>query len=386
MMGKRREGTGFDQREAVEDNDGMEELDEQAIEEEASKGIEIDEKERDQRQVQELLELLGTMYDEQGYEEADEELDIISSSDPADEDAADLRLTRRERQSYGIDHIDFEANTKAYAIQETEVPEFSVEDLPKIPDAPIPEIRSQLEPDLVTDKPPSEHTREHIGMYYNMGESADKLPKFVLKQMQPEFEIAAGKMLMIREPGLEVADMVRAGKGQCVIIDGKIGNGKSATALYAAHCAVDADQLVLSIGLDEIGLWDDRLGKIDTKPVKGLSYPTTFNMPDMAQRWFHWVRDTYETEMKAISVKGDHGVEDYYTIHPWADELDQELNPTKKISTDRVVPEGERAAKPTLYDFLNYASQDRKIAASLTKGFFEEIRAVDEKKVFKMNF
>eukprot|EP00466_Bigelowiella_natans_P011634 jgi/Bigna1/64019/fgenesh1_kg.65_\ len=85
--------------------------------------------------------------------------------------------------------------------------------------------------------------------------------------------------------------------------------------------------------------------------------------------------------MKKIKVKGEHGVEDYYTIHPWEDELDEELNATKKISMEKVVPQAERGSSPTLYDFLNYGSQDRKIAASLTHALFEEIRNITEIKV-----
>jgi len=323
-------------------------------------------------------ELLKILSDLESLEFYDEEDDGNMQSEGDGEES--VILNKRERTLYKVNHINWEDNAKALGEILGDEPEPTREDIRFLPDPPAPEIRASLQPDVFTDVCVTKQDEKHIGMYYHM-KNSEKLPGVLMKQLEPEFESSFGHTLMIRKAGLDLAADVEKGDGQVILIDGKRGCGKSATALYAAHYAQESGQLLLSCGMNDKYLWDDRLGRIDIKPIEGFAYPSVFAMPDMAQRYFHWLRDTYEEQMKAIVVKGDHGVEDYYDIKPWADELEQELNPTRKLAEERLVPDGERGAKPSLYDFLNYASQDRAIAATLTPAFFEEIRAINEMKV-----
>mmetsp|Transcript_18642 Transcript_18642/g.33375 ORF Transcript_18642/g.33375 Transcript_18642/m.33375 type:complete len:552 (-) Transcript_18642:78-1733(-) len=377
----RREGLGYDRRQmkAEQEDDrideelkagmGQEDFDFQEVLDDGFM------KDDHNKQVEDLMQLLNESLPEDDMQEEIDEGERI-----VDFDTADLTLKRDEKIFYDIDHVNFEKNAKIWSIQDADVPDDDLQ-LKRIPLAPPPDVRSDLEPDLVTADPIAKHNKQHIGMYYDMGVHGENMPKFFLSQMEREFHMARGKLLMVRQVGLDIAQEIKKANGQVMMIEGRRGHGKSGVSLYAALYAKEEGQLLLGCGLEDIGLWNDLKGRIETEPHEGLAYPSVFAMPDMSQRWFHWLRDTYPEEMKKITLKHDHGVEDYYEVKPWEDDLDQEFNPSKQRSIDKMIPEADREEKPTLYDLLNYGSQERTIAASLTRGVFEEIRDITEMKV-----
>lgn len=336
----------------------------------------------------ELLELLNALAGEGEAKKEEALADTTAGVERGVEEVADemfeadLEMTEKDDTLFSVNHLNWEANAKLASIRENEDIELVFENLRKVPLPPSPDVRAELDSQLITKNPVSEHSEKDVGMYYHLGKSADRLPGLVRRKMDKEFEQAGGNMLMIRPVALEITKEVEKADGQLLMLDGKKGCGKSAIALYASHYAQETGQLVLSCDLGDLGLWDDKLGRIDLEPHEGLAYPSVWAMPDMSQRWFHWLCDKFTKELKSITLKHDHGIEDFYHVEPWVDEFDKETNPSKQLSIDRMTPEAERQAQPTLYDLLNYASQEREIAKGVTAGVFEEIRSIDEMKVF----
>ncbi len=298
----------------------------------------------------------------------------LEVKDPYDFDAP--------RIPYGTDHLDWEENAKRASVLESETVDLTFEGLRKVPLPPAPELRSQLDPELVTAAPVTEHSKKDLGMYYYMGEdSAARLPKLLTNNIQREWDAAAAPMLMVRPAGLELAQETVKFNGKFLLVDGKKGTGKTAALTYAAHCALESGAFVLSPSMDEIPLWEDTVGAITPEAKEGFAYPSVFPMPDATQRWFHWLCDTHTDLMKSVRVKGDYAVEDYYQIDDFTDEDEKEVNPTREMAMKRLVPENQRAETPTLFDMCNYGSQDRLKADALSEAIFHEIRAMEEFKV-----
>eukprot|EP00954_Amorphochlora_amoebiformis_P024660 1367824-Amorphochlora_amoeboformis.AAC.1 len=289
-----------------------------------------------------------------------------------------LNLTKREKQLHSIDHIEFEKNALEHSLRKLDY--VDVDKVPEVPRAkpPSAELRPYLAPELVTSAPITKHTPEHVGMFYSIGNAADKIPGVLMRQLDKEFNAVYANMLMIRSAGIDLARRIHEAREQTILVEGRRGYGKSALALYAANYAVENDHFVMSYGLGDLPLWHDLVGAINTEPVEGLAYPSVFEMPDMSQRWFHWLRDTHAETLSAVTLKLDHKVDDYYDIKDFVDDQERERNPTRQQALDSVKSPQDRKGTPSLYDYVNYASQHRDTAASLTQGFFRELREMTE--------